>query len=83
VKHSRHKGFRVIRDRLTYGRKTPYEWSHRERKRGRDLRWTLGGMPAPEWVAENWPGSATILAVRCKGVRDGKPIDVDAVGRRP
>jgi len=24
---------------------------------------------------ENWPGSATILAVRCKGTRDGKPVD--------
>ena len=23
----------------------------------------------------NWPGSATILAVRCKGRRDGKPVD--------
>jgi hypothetical protein len=65
----------VIRDRLTYGRKTPYEWSHRERRRGRDLRWTLRGMPAPEWVAENWPGSATILAVRCKGIREGEPVD--------
>ena len=32
-------------------------------------------MPAPEWVMENWPGSATILAVRCKGTRDGKPVD--------
>ena len=32
-------------------------------------------MPAPEWVVENWPGSATILAVRCKGRRDGKRID--------
>jgi hypothetical protein len=24
---------------------------------------------------ENWPGSATILAVHCKGRRDGKQID--------
>ena len=24
---------------------------------------------------ENWPGSATILEVRCKGRRDGKQID--------
>jgi len=32
-------------------------------------------MPEPPWVAENWPGSATILAVRCKGVRVGKPVD--------
>ena len=52
-----------------------FETSRRERKRGRDLRWTLRGMPAPEWVTENWPGSATILAVRCKGIREGEPID--------
>ena len=32
-------------------------------------------MPAPEWVVKNWPGSATILAVRCKGTRDGKQVD--------
>jgi len=76
VKHSRSKGFRVIRDRLTYGGKAVFECSHRERKCGRDLTWTLRGMAAPEWVVENWPGSATILAVRCKGRRDGKPVDV-------
>jgi hypothetical protein len=75
VKHSRSKGFRVIHDRFTYGGKTLFECSHRERKRGHDLTWTLRGMAAPEWVVENWPGSATILAVRCKGRRDGKPVD--------
>jgi len=32
-------------------------------------------MPAQEWVVENWPGSATILTVRCKGAREGKPTD--------
>lgn len=32
-------------------------------------------MPAPEWVVEQWPGSATILAVRSKGTREGKPTD--------
>ena len=47
VKHSRRKGFQVIKDRLTYGRKTPWQASKRERKRGRDLTWTLRGMPAP------------------------------------
>jgi hypothetical protein len=65
----------VIRDRLTYGRQVPFQTSTRERKRGRDLTWTLRGMPAPPWVVEHWPGSATILAVRCKGIRDGEPID--------
>lgn len=75
MKHSRRKGFQVIRDRLTYGRKAPFQFSQRERKRGRDLTWTLRGMPAPDWVVENWPGSATILAVRCKGTRDGKAVD--------
>ena len=65
----------MIKDRLTYGRNTPWQASKRERKRGRDLTWTLRGMPAPPWVMENWPGSATILAVRCKGIREGKPVD--------
>ena len=32
-------------------------------------------MAAPEWVVENWPGSATILAVRCEGRREGEPVD--------
>jgi hypothetical protein len=59
-------GFQIIRDRLTDGRKAVFEITHRERKRGRDLKWSLRGMPAPEWVTENWPGSATILAVPCQ-----------------
>ena len=29
-------------------------------------------MPAPEWVVEQWPGSATIIAVRSQGLREGK-----------
>jgi hypothetical protein len=65
----------VIADRLTYGRQVLFHASKRERKRGRDLTWTLRGMPASPWVIENWPGSATILAVRCKGIREGKPVD--------
>jgi predicted transposase YbfD/YdcC len=32
-------------------------------------------MPAREWVVENWSGSATIPVVRCKGVREGDPVD--------
>ena len=32
-------------------------------------------MPAPEPVVEQWPGSATIIAVRSHGVRAGKPTD--------
>jgi len=75
VKHSRHKGFQLIKDRLTYGRKPPLQTSKRERKHGRDITWTLRAMPAPEWVVENWPGSATVIAVRGKGSRDGKPTD--------
>jgi predicted transposase YbfD/YdcC len=75
VKHSRRKGLQVIKDRLTYGRKAPLHTSKRERGHGRDITWTLRGMPAPEWVVENWPGSATVIAVRSKGRRGGKPID--------
>ena len=65
----------MIKERLTYGRRTPLQTSKHEVGHGRDLTWTLRGMPAPEWVMENWPGSATILAVRCKGIRDGEPTD--------
>ena len=75
VKHSRHKGFQVIKARLTYGRKAPLQASKRERKHGRDITWTMRAMPAPEWVVENWPGSETVIAVRGKGSRDGKPTD--------
>ena len=32
-------------------------------------------MPAPEWVMEQWPGSATIIAVRSHGTRGGKLQD--------
>ncbi|MCX5960567.1 MAG: ISAs1 family transposase [Cyanobacteria bacterium] len=75
MKHSRRKLSQVIKDRLTYGRRTPWQASNRERKSGRDLTWTLRSMPAPEWVVENLQRSATILAARCKGARDGKSVD--------
>jgi hypothetical protein len=32
-------------------------------------------MAAPEWVVEEWPGSATLIAVRSHGIRDGKATD--------
>lgn len=32
-------------------------------------------MAAPEWVVEQWPGSATIIAVHSHGIRDGKATD--------
>ncbi|MFM7312840.1 MAG: ISAs1 family transposase [Cyanobium sp.] len=75
VKHNRRKGFQLIRDRFTYGRRASWQTSHREVKRGRDITWTLRAMPAPEWVVEQWPGSATIIAVRSHGIREGKPQD--------
>ena len=75
VKHCLHKGFQVIKDRLTYGRNASLQTSKRERKHGRDITWTLRAMPAPEWVVENWPSSATVVAVRSKAIRDGKPTD--------
>ena len=65
----------MIRDRLTYGRRIPWRTTKREIKRGRDITWTLRAMPAPEWVMEQWPGSATIIAVRIHGTREGKPQD--------
>ena len=65
----------MIRDRLSYGRRIPWRTTKREIKRGRDISWTLRAMPAPEWVMEQWPGSATIIAVRTHGTREGKPQD--------
>ena len=65
----------MIRDRLTYGRRIPWRTTKREIKRGRDITWTLRAMPAPEWVMEQWPGSATIIPVRTHGTREGKPQD--------
>ncbi|MDP4738486.1 MAG: ISAs1 family transposase [Cyanobium sp. MAG_216] len=75
VKHGRRKGFRLIRDRLTFCRKVPCQTSHHEVGHGRDITWTLRAMPAPNWVIEQWPGSATIIAVRSQGIRDGRPVD--------
>jgi hypothetical protein len=57
----------VIKDRLTYGRKAPLQASKRERKHRQDITWTLRAMPAPEWVVENWPGSATVITVQRQG----------------
>jgi hypothetical protein len=65
----------LIRDRLTYGCRIPWRTSKREIKRGRDITWELRAMPAPEWVTEQWPGRATIIAVRSRGRRDGSPQD--------
>ena len=75
VKHGRRKGFRLIRDRLTYRRKVPWQTSHHEAGHGRNIVWTLRAMPAPDWVMEQWTGSATIIAVRSQGTRDGRPVD--------
>jgi hypothetical protein len=75
VKNGRRKGFRLIRDRLTYSRRISWRTSKREIKRGRDMIWDLRAMPASEWVMERWPGSAKIIAVRSHGTRDGKPQD--------
>ncbi|WP_010305743.1 ISAs1 family transposase [Synechococcus sp. CB0101] len=75
VKHGRRKGFQLIRDRLTYSRRIPWRTSKREIRRGRNITWKLRAMPAPEWVMEQWPGSATISALRSHGIREGKPQD--------
>ena len=83
AKHGRRKGFRLIRDRLTYARKVPQRATLSEVGHGRAFTWTLRAMPAPEWAMDTWPGSATIIAVSTTGMGCGKPVDVDAVGRRP
>jgi predicted transposase YbfD/YdcC len=75
IKGSRRKGFRLIQDRLTIGKRVPFQTSDSQLGQGRDLTWTLRAMEAPEWVKANWPGSALIIAVRNVGTRDGRPVD--------
>ncbi len=75
VKHGRRKGFRLIRNRLTYSRKVHWETSHHEAGHCRDIVWTPRAMPTPDWVIEQWPGSATIIAVRSQADRDGRRVD--------
>ena len=53
----------------------PWQTSHHEAGHGRNIVWTLRAMPTPDWVMEQWPGSATIIAVRSQGTRDGRPVD--------
>ncbi|QNI71963.1 hypothetical protein [Cyanobium sp. NS01] len=65
----------MIRDRLTYGRRVPWQTGKRELKRGRDINWALRAMPAREWVVEQWPGSTTIIALRSHGSRGCRPTD--------
>ncbi len=63
IEHVRCKGFQLIRDRVTYGRRAPWQTSYREVKRGRDITWSLREKSAPEWLVEQLPGSATIISV--------------------
>ena len=65
----------MIKDRLTSSSNAPLHTRKQERGYSRDITWTLWGMPAPEWVVENWPGSATVIAVRSKDTRSGKSIN--------
>ena len=75
IKGSRRKAFQLIRDRLTYGKRVPFQASASERGHGRESTWTLRAMEAPEWIKEIWPGSALIIAVRSVGTREGRPIE--------
>ena len=67
IKGSRRKAFQLIRNRLTYGKRVPFQASATERGHGRESTWTLRAMEAQEWIKEIWPGSALIIAVRSVG----------------
>ncbi|MCT0249539.1 ISAs1 family transposase [Synechococcus sp. CS-205] len=75
IKGSRRKAFQLIRHRLTYGNRVPFQASASERGHGRESTWTLRAMEAPEWIKEIWPGSALIIAMRSVGKREGRPIE--------
>jgi hypothetical protein len=75
VKHSHRKGFQLIKDQLTYGRRIPWRTSKQKAKQGRDITSSLQAMPAPEWVVEQWPCSETIINGQSHCRHDGKPAD--------
>ena len=72
MKHSRRKGFQIIKDRLTYGRRVPLKTSRREVDHGRDITWTLRAKQAPEHIREAWSGTSWIVEMAAVGTRDGK-----------
>ena len=75
IKGSRRKAFQLIRDRLTYGKRVPFQASASERGHGRESTWTLRAVEAPTTIKEIWPGSALIISVRSAGTREGRAIN--------
>jgi predicted transposase YbfD/YdcC len=75
IKGSRRKTFQLIRDRLTYGKRVPFQASASERGHGRESTWTLRAVEAPTTIKEIWPGSALIISVRSAGTREGRAIN--------
>jgi hypothetical protein len=65
----------LICNRFNYGRRIHWLTSKQEIKRGCDITWSLRAMPAPEWVMEQWSGSATIIAMCSHGISEGHPQD--------
>jgi len=75
IKGSRRKAFQLIRDRLTYGKRVPFQASASERGHGRESTWTLRAVEAPTTIKEIWPGSALIISVKSAGTREGRAIN--------
>jgi predicted transposase YbfD/YdcC len=75
IKGSRRRAFQLIRDRLTYGKRVPFQASASERGHGRESTWTLRAVEAPTTIKEIWPGSALIISVRSAGTREGRAIN--------
>ncbi|MFN9695352.1 MAG: ISAs1 family transposase [Synechococcaceae cyanobacterium] len=75
IKGSRRKAFQLIRDRLTYGKRQPFQARVSECGHGRTSTWTLRATEAPTTIKEIWPGSALIIAVQSVGKGEGRPIE--------
>jgi hypothetical protein len=75
IKGSRRKAFQLIRDRLTYGKRQPFQARVYECGHGRTSTWTLRAMEAPTTIKEIWPGSALIISVKSAGTREGRAIN--------
>jgi len=75
IKGNQRKAFQLIRDRLTYSKRVPFQASASEHSHGRESTWTLRAMETPEWIKEIWPGSALIISVKSADTREGRAIN--------
>ena len=62
---------RQIQSQFQAKRHIPFTASDHEKRHGRDTHWELSAKEAPEYIKENWPGSAWIVEVSTETLTAG------------